>query len=201
MKRERLSVFVSTGFMVRSSALRPLSRLWPEKHRISPLHRRAVKGPAVALAQVVGRFGDFGLGLASQFAAVPLACGQGLVGGSGHVEQQLAQVGAAFGAANVRVDDFAPARAHGLADQPVHVVRRLSALGVRDVVHRGGDVLDDHFVVECDADFQSMDGLVAGKHPLIGNLKTVGLDVGQFGFDVPQAVFAVIACVNDGSRM
>jgi len=89
----------------------------------------------VALAQVVGRFCDFGVRLASLFAALPLACGQGLVGGSRHVEQQLSQVGAAFGATHMLVDDFAPARAHGLTDQFVHAVGSACTFGVRDVVH------------------------------------------------------------------
>ena len=130
-----------------------VDRLRLEKHRISPLHRRAVIGPAVALAQEIGRLGDFGLGLACQFAALPLACGQGLVGGRGHVEQHLAQVGAAVGAAHMLVDDLAPARAHGATNELVHVVWRAGAFGVGDVVHGGGDVLDDHLVVERDADF------------------------------------------------
>jgi len=172
-----------------------------EKHRIRPLHRRAVIGPAVALAQVVGRFGDFGLGLAGLFAAVPLACGQGLVGGGCHVEQKFSQVGAAFGAAHVFVDDLAPARAHGLADQFVHPVWGARAFGVGDVVHRGDDVLDDHFVVQRDADLQAVDRLIGWEGPFVGHLKAKGFHVGQFGFDVPQAVFAVITVVDHGSRM
>ena len=172
-----------------------------EKHRIRPLHRRAVIGPAVALAQVEGGLGDFGLGLAGHFAAVPLACGQGLVGGGGHVEQHFAQVGAAFGAAHVFVDDFAPARAHGVADQFVHAVRCARALGVGDVVHGGDDVLDDHFVVQRDADLQAVDRFIGREGALVGHAEAKGFHVGQFGFDVPQAVFAVIAVVNDGSRM
>ena len=158
-------------------------------------------GPAVALAQKIGRLGHFGVGLACQFAALPLACRQGLVSGRGHVEQHLAQVGAAVGAAHVLVDNLAPARAHGAADELVHAVWGADAFRVRDVVHGGGDVLDDHLVVECDADFQVVDRLVGRKGPFIGNLKTIGLDVGQLGFDVPQTVFAVKALVHHGARM
>ena len=36
---------------------------------------------------------------------------------------------------------------------------------------------------------------------LVHHLEGVGLDVGQFGLDVPQAVLAVIAAVDHGSRM
>jgi len=158
-------------------------------------------GPAVALAQKIGRLGHFGVRLARQFAALPLACGQGLVGGRGHVEQHLAQVGAAVGAAHMLVDDLAPARAHGAADELVHVVWRAGAFGVRDVVHRGGNVLDDHLVVERHANFQAVDRLIAWEKPFVGHLKAEGLDVGQLGFDVPQTVFAVIALVHHGSRM
>ena len=110
-------------------------------------------------------------------------------------------MGAALGAAHMFVDDFAPARTHGAADQFVHAVWGVCALGVGNVVHRGGDVLNDHFVVQRDADFQTMNRLVAGKQPFIGHLKVIGLDVGQLGFDVPQAIFAVIALVHHGSRM
>lgn len=165
------------------------------------MHRRAVVSPTVTLAQVVGRFGDFGLGLTSLFAALPLACGQGLVGGGGHVEQKFSQVGAACGAAHVFVDDFAPARPHGLADQFVHAMRCAGAFGVGDLVHRGHDVLDDHLVVERDADFQVVDGFLGRKGALVGHPKAKCLHVGQFGFDVPQTVIAVIAAVHDGSRM
>ena len=158
-------------------------------------------GPAVALAQKIGRLGHFGVGLACQFAALPLACRQGLVSGRGHVEQHLAQVGAAVGAAHVLVDDFAPAWAHGAADEFVHAVWGADAFRVRDVVHRGGNVLNDHLVVERDADFQAVDRLITWKKPFVGHLKTESFDVGQFGFDVPQSVFAVIALVHHGSRM
>ncbi len=115
----------------------------------------------MALAQVVGRFRHFGLRFPSQFAPVPLASGQGLVGGGRHVEQQFAQVRAAFGATDVRVDDLAPAGAHGLADQFVHAVRCASAFGVGDVVHGGSDVLDDQLVVERHANFQVVDRFIA----------------------------------------
>lgn len=145
--------------------------------------------------------GHFGVGLAGQLAALPLAGGQCLVGGRGHVEQHFAQVGAAVCAAHMLVDDLAPARAHGAADEFVHAVWCPAAFGVRDVVHGCGDVLDDHLVVEGDADFQVMDRLVAGEKPFIGYLEAEGLDVGQLGFDVPQAVFAVKALVHHGSRM
>lgn len=155
----------------------------------------------MALAQEVGRLGHFGVGLACQFAALPLAGWQGLVSGSRHVEQHFAQVGAAFGAAYVLVDDLAPARAHGAADELVHAVWRAGAFGVRDVVHGGGDVLDDHLVVEGDADFQVVYRLIGRKGPFVGNFKTIGLDVGQLGFDVPQTVLAVKALVHHGSRM
>ena len=155
----------------------------------------------MALAQEIGRLGHFGVGLACQFAALPLAGRQGLVGGSRHVEQHLAQVGAAVGAAHMLVDDLAPARAHGAADEFVHVVWRAGAFGVGDVVHGGGDVLDDHLVVERDADFQVVDGLIAREKPFVGHLEAKGLDVRQLGFDVPQTVFAVKALVHHGSRM
>ena len=124
-----------------------------------------------------------------------------MVSGRGHVEQHLAQVCAAVGAAYVLVDDLAPARAHGATDEFVHVVWRAGAFGVGDVVHGGRDVLDDHLVVERHADFQAVDRLIAGKKPFVGHLKAEGLDVGQFGFAVPQPVFAVIALVHHGSRM
>lgn len=179
----------------------PFNRLRLEKHRISPLHRRAVISPAVALAQEIGRLGHFGVGLAGQFAALPLACRQGLVSGRGHVEQHLAQVGTALGAAHMLVDDLAPARAHGAADELVHAVWRTDAFGVGDVVHGGGDVLDHHLVVEGDADFQVVDRLVGGKWPFVGHFKIEGLDIGQLGFDVPQAVFSVKALVHHGARM
>ena len=184
-----------------SRALRTFHRLRLEKHRIRPLHRWAVERPAVALAQVVGWLGDLGLGAPCQFVAVPLASRQGLVGGSRHVEQKLSQVGAALGAAHVFVDDLAPARAHGLADQFVHAVRCACAFGVRDVVHRGGDVLDHHPVVERDPDSQAVDAFVGREGALIDHLEVVGFDVAQFGFDVPQAIFAVVALVGHGSRM
>ena len=135
------------------------------------------------------------------FTAVPLPGRQGLVGGGGHVEQHFAQVCTALGAAHMFVNDFSPARAHGAADQLVHAMWGAGALGVRDAVHRGGDVLDDHLVVERDADFQAVDRLVGRKRPFVGNFKTKGFDIGQLGFNVPQAVFAVIALVHHGSRM
>jgi len=155
----------------------------------------------VALPQVVGRLGHYGLGLASLFAALPLACGQGLVGGSRHVEQHLAQVRAAFGTPHILVDDFAPARAHGLADQFVHAVGSACTFGVRDVVHRRRNGLDRHFVVQRDANFEGVDGFLRWEGPLVGHLKAVGFHVGQSRFDVPQAVFAVKTLVHDGSRM
>ena len=141
------------------------------------------------------------MGQACPFTAVPLARRQGLVGGSRHIGQHFSQVRAALGAADVRIDDFAPARAHGVADQLVHAMRCARALGVGDVIHRGGDVLDDHLVVERDANFQAVDRRLGGKRLLVGDLKIVGFHIGQFGFDVPQTVFTVKALVNNGSRM
>ena len=165
------------------------------------MHRRAVISPAVALAQMEWRFGDGGLGQARPFAAVPLAGRQGLVGGGRHVGQHFAQVGATLCAAHVFVDDFAPARAHGAADQFVHAVGCACAFRVRNVVHGSGEVLDDHLVVQGHANFQAVDGLLGRKGALIGYLKTVGFDIGQFGFDVPKAVFTVVALVDHGARM
>ena len=124
-----------------------------------------------------------------------------MVSGRGHVEQHLAQVCAAVGTAHMLVDDLAPARTHGATDEFVHAVRGADAFRVRDVVHGSGDVLDDHLAVERHADFQAVDRLMAGEKSFVGHLKVEGLDVGQFGFDVPQAVFAVIALVHHGSRM
>ena len=155
----------------------------------------------MALAQKIGRLCHFGVRLARQFAALPLARGQGLVSGRSHVEQHLAQVCTAVGAAHMLVDDLAPAWAHGATDELVHAVWRADAFLVRDVVHRGGDVLDDHLVVERHANFQAVDRLIAWEKPFVGHLKAEGLDVGQFGFDVPQAVFAVIALVHHCARM
>jgi hypothetical protein len=102
---------------------------------------------------------------------------------------------------HVFVDDFSPARAHGLADQFVHAVWSARAFRVGDVVHGGDDVLDDHLAVQRDADLQAVDWFIGRKGALVGHPEAKGFHVGQFGFDVPQAVFAVIAAVNDGSRM
>ncbi len=187
--------------VVRSRGFSALNRLRLVKHRISPLHRWAVKGPSVALAQEKGWFRDFGLGLTDGLAALPLAGGQGLVGGRGHVEQQLAQMGAAAGAAHMGLDGFAPAGAQGAAFEGVHVHVGTGAFGVGDVVHRSGDVLDHHLVVNGQADAQAVDRLVGWEGAFVGDLKAVSLDIGQLGFDVPQAVFTVKALVHHGSRM
>ena len=165
------------------------------------MHRRAVISPAVALAQMEWRFGDGGLGQARPFAAVPLAGRQGLVGGGRHVGQHFAQVGATLCAAHVFVDDFAPARAHGAADQFVHAVGCTCAFGVGNVVHGSSEVLNDHLVVQGHANFQAMNLLLGWKGALVGYFKTVGFNVCQFGFDVPQAVFTVVALVDHCARM
>ena len=145
--------------------------------------------------------GHFGLRTTGLLAAVPLASRHRLEGCGGHVEQQLAQVGAAFGAAQVLVDGFAPATTQGGALELVHVQRALHAFGVRDLVQRGGHVLDHQPVVHRQADLQVVDGQVGREGGFIGHTKGEGLDVGQLGFDVPQTVFAVVATVGRGSRM
>ena len=132
---------------------------------------------------------------------MPLAGGDGLVGGGGHVGEHFAQVRAALCAAHMLVDDPAPAWAHGAAYKFVHAMRRAGTFGVRNTVHRGGDVLNHQAAVQCHPDFQAVNGLMGWKKPLVGHFEIVGLDVGQLGFNVPQTVFAVIALVDHSSRM
>ena len=83
----------------------------------------------------------------------------------------------------------------------MHAMGCARALGVGYVIHRGGDVLDHHLVIERDTNFQAVDRRFGGKRLLVGDLKIVGFHIGQFGFDVPQTVFTVKALVNNGSRM
>ena len=150
---------------------------------------------------MVGRLSHFGLRLACQLAAVPLARRDGLVGGGGHVGEHLAEVRAAFCAAHMLVDDFAPARAHGAANEFVHPMWRARTFGVRNAVHRGGDVLNHQAAVQSHADFQAVNRFIALEDLFIGHSKVKGFDIGQLSFNVPQAVFAVEALEHHSSRM
>ncbi len=132
---------------------------------------------------------------------MPLAGWNGLVGGGGHVGEHFAQVRAALFAAHTLVDDLAPAWAHGAANEFVHAMRCARTFGVRNTVHRGGNVLNHQAAVQGHPDFQAVNGFIGWKKPLVGDFEIVGLDVGQFGFNVPQTVFAVIALVDHCSRM
>ena len=132
---------------------------------------------------------------------MPLARGDGLVSSGGHVGEHLAQVRAALFTAHMLVDDLAPAWAHGAANEFVHAVRCARAFGVRNTVHRGGDVLNHQAAVQGDPDFQAVNGFIGWEKPLVGHFEIEGLDVGQFGFNVPQAIFAVVTLVDHGSRM
>lgn len=137
--------------------------------------------------------------LAGQFAAVPLARWQGLESGGGHVEQHLAQVGAAVQATHLLVDGFAPAFAHAAAFELMHIHGALAALRMWNVVQRGGHVVNEHVVVNRQANAQAVDGLVCREGRLVGHLKGIGLDVGQRRFNVPKSIFTVIAKKNNGT--
>jgi hypothetical protein len=62
-----------------------------------------------------------------------------------------------------------------------------------NVCHVGDHFVNFELVVHCQADVQTMDRLSCFQGALAGDDEVVGFDVGQGGFDVPQAIFSLKA--------
>ena len=119
--------------------------------------------------------------------------GNGLVGRGSHVEKHFAQMGASGNAANVSVNGFAPTCTQFAANQFVHPLGCFVAFRVWFVSHVGEHIVNDELVVDRQANAQVMNGLTRFTGVLAWNDKTVGLDVGERGFNVPHAVFPLEA--------
>ena len=128
--------------------------------------------------------------------------GQGLEGGRGQVEQQFAQMGAAGHAAHVLLDGLAPAARHGAAHHLLQCGTGQRAVVQRRGVHRGFDGVHDQIAAHGHAQPHVVDGCACGANAAIAQGFSVErLAVVQFGFDVPQTIFAFIALVDDPARM
>lgn len=64
---------------------------------------------------------------------------------------------------------------------------------MRNVFHVGVDIQNFEMVVHRQADVQAMNGIAGRQWTLAGNDEVIGFDVGQSGFNVPQAVFTLKA--------
>ena len=117
----------------------------------------------------------------------------------GHVEEQFSQMGAAFGVAQIFVDGLAPACAQTAAHHFLHGISGLVALAMWRAVHRHGDGMNDQLRVHGEANVHVVNRLLGLPSVFAGNIKQVGFGITQMGFDVPQAVFTLIAVVAGGA--
>ena len=67
--------------------------------------------------------------------------------------------------------------------------------------HVGDHIVNDELIVHGEANVQTVNRLAGLSRALAGNDKAVGFDVGECGFNVPHAIFALEAGIDCGSRM
>ena len=125
--------------------------------------------------------------------------GQGLVRSGGHIEQQLAQVGAALNSAQVLLDSPPPAGPHGASHHQVHGRLRLRALPVGHVVHGNRNVLHRQRVVHRHPDGHTVDGLARLPLAFARNRENLLLGIAQLTFDVPQTIATLVTAVHGGA--
>ena len=83
----------------------------------------------------------------------------------------------------------------------MHALRGLVTFWVGNVRHVGDHIVDDEMIVYREANVQAVNRLAGFSRALAWDDEAVGFDVGECGFDVPHAVFALKAGIDRGSRM
>jgi hypothetical protein len=112
-----------------------------------------------------------------------------------HVEQQLAQMGAALQLAQPLFDGLAPTPAQRATNDAAHRRLRAHALRMGPVVHGHLDVKHGQLQVHRQPDEHAVHCVARLPGALARHLKGKGLGVEQAGLDIEQAVVALKALV------
>ena len=81
----------------------------------------------------------------------------------------------------------------------MNALLRLTAFGVWDVDHVGDHIVNFEVIVDGESNVHFVNRVTRFARPLAGNDERIGFDVGQVGFDVPQAIPPLESRIDHGA--